>query len=170
MVFGSNPALALWSKCDMGMDHFLIRYLLTSLIAGILGVIAMEFVMWLTTRVGPARGSMIVALGSLITGSRENAFRVGARVHFTVGVIFALLYVWGMRTWGFTHFPIALAAGLGFGALHGIVVSLMLVWVVSNRHPLEEFKEADLAIGLNHFIGHVAYGGIVGLVVGFSAL
>jgi hypothetical protein len=66
--------------------------------------------------------------------------------------------------------PLSLMLGLGVGIFHGIVVSLMLVWVVSDRHPLEEFKEADLLVGLSHFAGHVAYGGVVGLVVGLSPL
>jgi hypothetical protein len=54
--------------------------------------------------------------------------------------------------------------------LHGIIVSLMLVWVVADQHPLEEFKEADLLVGLGHFAGHVAYGAVVGLIVGLSPL
>jgi len=49
-------------------------------------------------------------------------------------------------------------------------VSLMLVWVVSEQHPLEEFREADLAIGLSHFAGHVAFGGVIGMVVGLFSL
>jgi hypothetical protein len=149
-----------------GVTNFLGSHLLTALLAGILGAAAMEFAMWLTTRVGPARGSMIVALGSLITGSRKNAFLVGALVHLIAGVGFALLYIWGMEAFGFTHLPAVVAVGIGFGLLHGMMVSLMLVWVVSDHHPLEEFKGADLAIGLSHFMGHIAYGAAVGLVVG----
>ncbi len=60
--------------------------------------------------------------------------------------------------------------GLGLGMLHGLLVSLMLVWVVADHHPLEEFKEADLLVGLSHFAGHVAYGAVVGLTVGFAPL
>jgi len=150
--------------------HPLFSRLLTALVAGILGTAVMEFVMWLTSRTGPARGSMIVALGSLITGSRARAFQVGALVHFLAGVGFAVLYVWGMHACGFIHFPATLAIGVGFGIVHGMMVSLLLVWVVADHHPLEEFKEADLAIGLNHFVGHIAYGATVGLVVGLSSL
>jgi hypothetical protein len=47
-----------------------------------------------------------------------------------------------------------------------MIVSLMLVWVIAEHHPLEEFREADLAIGLSHFAGHVAYGGAAGLAIG----
>ncbi len=154
----------------MNTDNFVVSYLLTSLVAGLLGVMVLEFVMWLTSRGGPAHGSMVLALGGLLTRSRARAFRVGAMVHGIAGVGFALIYVWVMGSLGYTHFPRVLEVGLGLGLVHGLLVSLALVWVVADHHPLEEFKEADLAIGLSHFVGHVAYGAAVALVVGLSPL
>jgi hypothetical protein len=71
---------------------------------------------------------------------------------------------------GLTHLPNSLMLGLGVGVFHGMLVSLMLVWVVSESHPLEEFNEAGLAVGLSHFAGHVAFGAVVGLVVGLSPM
>jgi len=141
-------------------------WLLVPLVAGGLGVAAMELAMWLMTSNGLARGNMVVALGSLLTGSRRHAFRVGVTVHLTAGAAFALLYLWGLRSFGLTHFPAVLYASIGFGLFHGMAVSLLLVWVVSDHHPLPEFKGADLAIGLSHFVGHAAFGLAVGLVVG----
>ena len=64
----------------------------------------------------------------------------------------------------------AAALGIGVGFIHGLIVSLGLVWVVAEQHPLEEFNEAGMAIGLSHVLGHVVYGGIVGFVVGVSPL
>jgi hypothetical protein len=149
---------------------FLAKYLVTSLVAGVLGGLAMELAMWLIARGGLAKGDMILALGSLLTKSRENAYRVGLVIHATAAVGFALVYTLLMVTLGYTHLPMSLMLGLGVGVLHGLLVSLMLVWVVADRHPLEEFKEADLLVGLSHFAGHVAYGGVVGLVVGLLPL
>ena len=83
---------------------------------------------------------------------------------------FALVYTLLMVTLGYTDMPQSLMLGLAVGTLHGIIVSLMLVWVVADQHPLEEFKEADLLVGLSHVAGHAAYGAIVGLVVGLSPL
>jgi hypothetical protein len=148
---------------------FLVQYLGTALVAGVLGGLAMQAVMWLITR-GGVQGDMVLALGSLITKSRENAYRVGLIVHTTAALGFALVYTLLMVTLGYTGMPNALMLGLGVGTLHGIIVSLMLVWVVSDQHPLEEFKEADLMVGLSHMAGHVAYGGVIGLVVGISPL
>ena len=149
---------------------FLVQYLLTALVAGVLAGFAMEGVMLLISRAGLAKGDMILALGSLLTKSRDNAYRVGLVIHATAAVGFALVYTLLLVTLGYTHLPMSLMLGLGVGVLHGLVVSLMLVWVVADQHPLEEFKEADLLVGLIHLAGHVAYGAVVGLVVGLSPL
>jgi hypothetical protein len=152
------------------MTMFLVKYLCTALAAGIIGGLAMEATMWLISRAGLAKGDMVLALGSLLTKTRENAYRVGLIIHATAAIGFALVYTLLMVTLGYTQMPMSLMLGLGVGTLHGIIVSLMLVWVVSDQHPLEEFKEADLLVGLSHFAGHVAYGGVVGLIVGLSPL
>ena len=154
----------------MDLTLFLVKYLGTALVAGVLGGLAMVWTMGLISRASHAKGDMILALGSLLTKSRDNAYHVGLVVHATAAVGFALVYSLLMVTLGCTHLPMSLMLGLGVGVLHGLLVSLMLVWVVADRHPLEEFKEADLMIGLSHFAGHVAYGAVVGLVVGLSPL
>ena len=154
----------------MNLAMFLVKYLLTSLVAGILAGLAMELAMWLIGRAGHVKGDMILALGSLLSKTRDNAYRVGLVIHVTAAVGFALVYTLLMVTLGYTHMPMSLMLGLGVGVMHGLLVSLMLVWVVADHHPLEEFKEADLLVGLSHFAGHVAYGGVVGLVVGLSPL
>jgi len=154
----------------MNLTNFLVEYLGTALVAGVLGGLAMELAMWLIARAGLAKGDMILALGSLLNKSRDNAYRVGLVVHATASVGFALVYTLLMVTLGYTHLPLSLMVGLGVSVLHGLLVSLMLVWVVADKHPLEEFKEADLLVGLSHFAGHVVYGAVVGLVVGISPL
>jgi hypothetical protein len=145
-------------------------FIFTSLMAGILGASAMEVVLWLITREGWAKANMIVAVGSLITRSRENAFRTGVVLHAISSFVFAAIYAFAMMKFGLSHLPTSFFAGIGFGIVHGLVVSLTLVWVVAERHPLEEFQEAGLAVGVSHFAGHVAYGAVVGLVVGLSPL
>lgn len=144
-------------------------YLLTSLVAGLLGGAMMEFVLWVIGSVGWAKADMIVALGSLITKSKDNAWRVGATVHAVAAFAFGLLYTFLITKLGFAHMPAAMMLGAGLGLVHGLIVSLTLVWVVAERHPLEEFNEASLAIGLSHIVGHVAYGLVVGFVVGMGA-
>jgi hypothetical protein len=148
----------------------LVTYLLTALVAGMCGGVAMEGVLWLVGRGGWAKADMLVALGSLLTKSRENAWQVGAVLHLISAIGFAAVYALLMLWLGFTKMPVSMMLGLGVGIVHGLLVSLMLVWVVAEQHPLEEFNEASLAIGLAHFVGHAAFGGVVGLVVGLSPL
>jgi hypothetical protein len=152
------------------MAKLIIDFLLTAVVAGVLGAAAMEVVMWLICRSGWAKGNMIVAVGSILTRSRETAFRAGVRLHAISAVGFALIYAFAMRQLGLNHLPTSFVTGIGFGIFHGLVVSLMLVWIVAERHPLEEFQEAGLAVGLSHFAGHIAYGAVVGLVIGMSPL
>jgi hypothetical protein len=148
----------------------LITFILTVLAAGVLGGLAMEGVLWLIGRGGWAKADMIVALGSMFTKSRENAWRVGAILHFVSAIGFAVVYTLLLITLGATEMPWSAALGIGIGFLHGLIVSLGLVWVVAEQHPLEEFNEAGLAIGLSHILGHVVYGAVVGLIVAIAPL
>lgn len=154
----------------MNSMTMILNYLLTSLVAGALGGAAMIWVMGLMTRGGLAKGNMIVALGGMVTRSRDNAFRVGLVLHVISAIGFAMVYAMLMLWLGATEMPTALIVGVGAGFFHGLIVSLMLVWVVAEGHPFDEYNEAGLAVGLSHLIGHVAYGAIVGLVVGVSPL
>ena len=154
----------------MNSMSMILNYLLTSIVAGVLGGVAMLFVMWLMTRNGLAKGNMVVALGGLVTRSRERALRVGLMLHTLSAMGFAMVYAMLMLWVGATGMPSALMVGVGAGLFHGLIVSLMLVWVVAEVHPFEEYSEAGLAVGLSHLLGHVVYGAVVGLVIGISPL
>lgn len=145
-------------------------YLVTSVIAGVLGGTAMLMAMGLMTRAGLARGNMVIALGGLITKSRSNAFRVGLILHAISAIGFAMVYAMAMLWLGATGLPNALMVGVAAGFFHGLVVSLMLVWVVAEGHPFDEYNDAGLAVGLSHLVGHVVFGAVVGLVVGAMPL
>ena len=148
----------------------IVRFLLTALAAGVLASGAMEAVLWVVGTGGWAKANMIVALGSLFTRSRDSALRVGLILHVVAGIGFAVLYTLLMLKLGYTEMPASMMLGAGVGFVHGLIVSLGLVWVVAEQHPLEEFNEAGLAIGLSHILGHVAYGAVVGVVVGISPI
>ena len=154
----------------MNSMSMILNYLLTSIAGGVLGGAAMLFAMWLMTRGGLAKGNMVVALGGLVTRSRDSALRVGLMLHTLSAVGFAMVYAMLMLWIGATAMPTALMVGVGAGFFHGLIVSLMLVWVVAEGHPFEEYSEAGLAVGLSHLLGHVVYGAVVGLVIGISPL
>jgi uncharacterized membrane protein YagU involved in acid resistance len=148
----------------------LVTFFVTALIAGVLGGLAMEAVLWVIGRAGWAKADMVVALGSMFTKSRESGRRIGTILHIVSAIAFAIAYTLLLHALGATEMPWSAALGAGVGFLHGLIVSLGLVWVVAEQHPLEEFNEAGLAIGLSHIVGHVVYGGVVGLVVAIAPL
>lgn len=152
------------------MVSMLMQFLLTALLAGILAGAAMEAALWVIGAAGWAKADMIVALGGLLTKRRDNAWRVGAFVHVVAAIVFAVLYTLLMLKLEMTAMPQSMLLGGAVGFGHGLIVSLGLVWVVAERHPLEEFNEAGLAIGLSHLVGHVVYGAVVGFVVGIAPL
>lgn len=154
----------------MSSAHVIVDFLITAILAAILGAAAMGAVMWLMTRAQWAHSNMVIAVGSLFTRIREDAAKVGFIVHCVSAVGWAIIYTLAMIHLHLTGFPRAFFTGIGFGVLHGIVVSLMLVWVVSDQHPLEEFRGADFAIGLCHLVGHVVYGAGVGFVIGLASV
>lgn len=143
-------------------------FLVYATLAGLLGGVAMTLVMRLIARRGLKSGDMIVAVGSLLTKSRENARMVGLFLHGFSAVGFGLLYTLLLIALNLSGWPSGFFAGGFVGVLHGIVVSLALVWVVADEHPIEEFREAGPAVFLEHFAGHVAYGATVGLVVALA--
>jgi uncharacterized membrane protein YagU involved in acid resistance len=147
----------------------LTRLLLTAVVAGMFGGLGMICAMRFVARAEWARYDMVVAVGSLVTRSRQNAFRTGLVIHTVSAVVFAFLYTMAMAKLGLAHLPTSIFAGLLFGLIHGMIVSILLVWVVAEQHPLEEFRSAGFAVGLVHFIGHLVYGAIVGLAVGMLA-
>jgi hypothetical protein len=154
----------------MNPVHLIVTFLGYSVVAGVLGALAMASVIRLISRAEWARCDMVAAVGSLLTRSRESARLVGGIMHAISGVGFAMIYGVALMQLNLTNLPKAAYAGAGFGFFHGMVVSLMLCWIVAEQHPLEEFKEAGLAVAITHLAGHIAYGLVVGLVIGISGL
>jgi hypothetical protein len=139
-----------------------------AILAGLLGAGAMWLAMRLIERAGPPTGGMVVALGSLFTRSRDNALPAGLLVYFSAAVIFGLLYMVLMTRLELTTWPAALFTGAGFGFFHGLVVSLGLTWIVSDNHPLTEFRKVTPLVFLSHFAGHIVFGVVVGLVIAIA--
>lgn len=143
-------------------------FLVYAALAGLCGALAMTAAMKLVARSGWARDDMIEAVGSLFTRSRETARPVGLILHALSAIVFGQLYTVILIALGVSAWPQAFFSGVGFGVFHGLIVSLSLCWVVADQHPLEEFRRAGMSVALTHFIGHVAYGAAVGLVVGLA--
>ena len=148
----------------------IVQFLVFAALAGILGALAMTAVMKLLCRAGVGCGDMIVAVGSLLTRSKDNAQLVGVFLHLISAVFFGILYALLLMALGFSAWPGGLVVGAFFGVFHGLVVSLSLCWVVADQHPLEEFRSVSIPVALVHFFGHVVFGAVAGLVIAVSPL
>ena len=153
----------------MNVSH-IIEFLLFSVIAGVVGTGGMTFVMYLINKMGVTNARMVIAIGSIMTKTRENAIRVGLIMHFTAGVIFAILYTIFFSVYGISGLLQFVGVGFGFGFIHGFVMSFILVIAVAEHHPLEEFRDAGFAVAIAHVAGHLVYGTLVGLVIGLSGI
>ena len=116
------------------------------------------------------RVDMLKALGSYFTGKLENASALGGAIHAFAGLFFGAAYFGLFYLMGSTVVPFSLFLGLAFGFFHGLIMSYMLMFYASERHPVAEYRKATLEIGLLHLVGHIIFGGVVGLVGGLILL
>ncbi len=146
------------------------QFLVWSTLAGVLGAIAMGLVLWGFTKSGIANAKLIIAIGSLLTRSYENAALVGGFVHLAAGVFFAQLYTFAMIVLNQPGVGANMLWGGAIGMLHGLFMSLILVAAVADAHPVEEFQQRSFAIAISHWVGHIVYGMVVGAVIGASGI
>ena len=145
-----------------------IHFLLSTIFAGIIGTGGMTLFMHSITQTGIANADMVRAIGSIFTRSLDSALLVGTLLHFTAGVIFAMIYTILFGFFGAQGTLPHVGIGILIGFMHGFVLSFFLVISVAEHHPLKEFREAGFSVAVAHLIGHIIYGALVGLVIGLS--
>ncbi|MCI0454478.1 MAG: hypothetical protein L0Y68_05735 [Candidatus Dadabacteria bacterium] len=147
-----------------------MKSILIIILSGILGTSGMSLVMWLITRSGLANADMVRAVGSIYTRSYNNALLPGVIMHFTAGIIFAFLYVAFLSIFSLSSVGSYIGIGAMIGVFHGLVVSFLLVVLVAEHHPLEQFQKAGSEVAVAHMVGHIIYGLIVGAVIGIAGV
>ena len=141
---------------------------IATIIAGIVGTAGMSIVLWAITSSGVAHAPMIRAIGSMMTGSNENAYLPGLIVHFIAGILIAFVYALLINLFSPNSLAGYIGAGAMIGVFHGVSFGFILVIAVAEHHPLEEFREAGSQVAIAHFVGHVIYGILVGAVLGLT--
>ena len=139
-------------------------------VCGLVGAFAMNLFMRSVSSAYSKRVDMLVALGSYFTGTVDNAATLGSVIHALAGIVFGALYFLIMNAMNALIFPYAIFLGMGFGFFHGLVMSYCLMFIASERHPIEAYRKATLEEGLLHLVGHVIFGGVAGLNGGLIAL
>jgi hypothetical protein len=137
-----------------------------SLIAGVIGTAGMTIFLQIITKTGVANADMVRALGSLFTKSLDSAFSVGIVIHTISGIIFAFIYAIIITSFNLQGIIKSASAGTIMGFIQGGIVGFVLVTSVAENHPLPDFQKAGFSVAVVHWLAHVIYGFIVGLIVG----
>ncbi len=144
--------------------------IIDTIIAGLIATAGMSLLMWLITRSGIADAEMIKAIGSIFNFSYDHSFLPGLIIHFIVGTIIAFFYVALINLFAPSSLAGSIAIGGMIGVFHGVAFGFTLVVAVAEHHPLERFRKAGFEVAIAHFVGHVLYGMIVGLIVGLTGI
>ena len=139
------------------------------IVAGIAGTALMTGVMWFIHRAGWANADMIRAVGSLVTRRYERSLEPGLLLHFTAGCLFAIPYLLIIRSLDTTRAGEIIAVAAAIGTFHGAAMIFVLMALVAENHPVEQFRSAGVDVAAAHIVGHVAYGLGVGLIAALVA-
>src|SRR2546421_3472359 len=131
-----------------------------AIIAGSTGRMAMLLLIYGGPLLGLPRIDVVSTLGSLAAPNKQDAVTLGGAIHFTVGILFAIIYaaLWsvgiGSPTWWW---------GLIFGAIHGLLVIIMLLLAMRKYPPLSEII-SGLPVMVAILLNHIVFGVVVAIV------
>jgi hypothetical protein len=110
--------------------------------------------------IGLPRIDVVSMLGSLAAPNKQDAVTLGGAIHFTMGILFAIIYAafWsigiGSPIWWW---------GLIFGAIHGLLVIVSLL-IVMRVHPQLSELINGLPVMVAILLNHMVFGIVVALI------
>ncbi len=109
--------------------------LVGAIVAGLVATAVMTALMAVAPQMGMPRMDVIAMLGTMVTEEEGTARIIGAVLHFTMGAIFAIIYVWlwvnviGDPTWLW---------GLLFGLVHGVIAGVVMPMMMQMHPPARD--------------------------------
>jgi hypothetical protein len=141
--------------------------IITIIKAGIIATAGMTVLLWLFDKTGKVNANMVRALGSALTRSVETSLWPGLIIQFVSGILFAFVYMTALNMLQLQEISSLVIAGGVIGFAHGFAFSFVMV-ILAEHHPVEKFQNAGFQVAIIHFLAHIVYGVLVGLVVGYS--
>ena len=138
----------------------LLVHVRDAIIAGSTGRMAMLLLIYGGPLIGLPRIDVVSALGSLAAPNKQDAVTLGGAIHFTMGILFAMVYaaLWslgiGSPVWWW---------GLIFGLVHGMLVIVSL-YVVLHRYPQLSEVLNGLPVMAAILLNHMVFGLVVAFV------
>jgi len=131
-----------------------------AIIAGSTGRMAMIILIYIGPFIRLPRIDVVSMLGSLAASSKEAAVTLGGAIHFSLGIIFAIIYasLWSLRIGSPTWYW-----GILFGTVHGFLVILLLL-VARQIFPQLSQHFNTLAVMIAILLNHIVFGVVVALV------
>ena len=154
-----------------------LALILSSVASGLIATGVMILFLYLPISWGGLYYDTLGSLGAIFTGKADGRSRLaGAALLLLGGIFFALFYGWAVLMFlrgGFPppeytvlpNWPVPFnlfypLMGLVMGLAQGIFISLITVFVVSDLHPVESYRE-PFPLLASYVVGHVVYGVIV---------
>ena len=131
-----------------------------AIIAGSTGRMAMLLLIYGGPLIRLPRIDVVSLLGSLAAPNKQDAVTLGGAIHFTMGILFAMIYAafWsvgiGSPTWWW---------GIIFGAIHGMLV-IGALFVLMRVHPQLSASFKGLPVMAAILLNHLVFGVVVALV------
>ena len=131
-----------------------------AIIAGSTGRMAMILLIYIGPILRLPKIDVVSMLGSLAAPNKEAAVTLGGAIHFSLGIVFAIIYaaLWsvgiGSPTWYW---------GILFGTVHGLLVILLLL-VTTRIFPQLSQDFNNLAMMVAILLNHIVFGIVVAIV------
>ncbi len=144
----------------LSLHSLLFVHVRDAIIAGSTGRMAMILLIYIGPLIRLPRIDAVSMLGSLAAPNKESAVTLGGAIHFSLGVIFAIIYaaLWsvgiGSPTWYW---------GILFGAVHGLLIILFLLMTMRMFPQLSQYFN-NLTVMVAILLNHIVYGVVVALV------
>jgi hypothetical protein len=141
--------------------------ILSAAVSGFIGTIAMIGVIYVFPLILRSRPLNIpLFVGSLLSSRPGVASLLGTGILLFNGSVIACL---GRLVWRFGTGAQGLLEGLGFGTLLGLLsIAVMKIMLVAHPKATEMPAISQLLVAFTLWVGHLAYGGCVALVLAAS--
>ncbi len=136
--------------------------MIAPLLGGLVGTAVMTVFLFFPRWLNFGNVDVVRAVGVLMTGKEERAWVPGFAIHFASGIVFAYVY-FGLLS--LARLPVNLLTCSMAGAIHGVIVMLLVCIVVMEHHPMQKYHERGPMTGFMQLVAHVLYGATVGWVI-----